>query len=187
MPEATALLVMDYQQMVLDRAAAPSELVIRMASVCEAARRAGVVVIHATVEFRPGHPEVSPSNKTFSGIKKANLLVGGTPNAAIVDGLTPIDGDIVVTRHRTSAFNANDLDQLLRSSDVSSLVLAGVQTSGCVLSTVRAGADLDYRMTVLGDCCYDADEELQRVLLDKLLPRQATVVPAEEWIASLAR
>jgi nicotinamidase-related amidase len=68
---------------------------------------------------------------------------------------------------------------------VSSLVLAGIATSGVVLSTLRQAADLDYQLTVLADGCADADPEVHRVLLEKVFPRQAAVVTTEEWVRSL--
>ena len=68
---------------------------------------------------------------------------------------------------------------------VANLVLAGISTSGVVLSTVRAAADLDFGLTVLADACTDGDPEVHRVLTEKVFPRQADVVTAEEWIATL--
>jgi Isochorismate hydrolase len=99
--------------------------------------------------------------------------------------VAPHTGDIVVTKKRVSAFTGSDLDVVLRSLDVDSLVLTGIATSGVVLSTLRQAADLDYGLTVLRDCCADADEEVHRVLLDNVFPRQATVVSAAEWRATL--
>jgi nicotinamidase-related amidase len=56
---------------------------------------------------------------------------------------------------------------------------------GVVLSTVRAAADLDYRLVVLRDCCADGDSEVHRVLLDKVFPRQAEVIDARRWAEQL--
>ena len=61
------------------------------------------------------------------------------------------------------------------------IVLAGIATSGVVLSTIREAADKDYRITVLSDCCGDADDEVHRVLTRKIFPRQADVITLEEW------
>jgi len=88
-----------------------------------------------------------------------------------------------VTKRRVSAFAGSDLDVVLRSLEVDHLVLAGISTSGVVLSTVRQAADLDYRLTVLADGCADPDPEVHRVLLDKVFPRQATVVDTRAWVA----
>jgi nicotinamidase-related amidase len=73
---------------------------------------------------------------------------------------------------------------VLRSLGVDQLVLAGIATSGVVLSTLRQAADMDFGLTVLRDGCADPDEEVHRVLLDKVLARQATVVTVDEWIAA---
>jgi nicotinamidase-related amidase len=74
---------------------------------------------------------------------------------------------------------------VLRAGGTDSLVLAGIATSGVVLSTVRQAADLDYRLTVLADGCLDADPEVHRVLLGKVFARQAQVTSIADWIASL--
>jgi nicotinamidase-related amidase len=84
-----------------------------------------------------------------------------------------------------SAFAGSDLDVVLRSQKIDSLVLTGIATSGVVLSTLRQAADLDFRLTVLRDGCEDADPEVHRVLMDKLFPRQAAVELASEWLARL--
>jgi nicotinamidase-related amidase len=62
------------------------------------------------------------------------------------------------------------------------LVRVGFCPSGVVLSTVREAADLDYRITVLADLCLDADEEVHRVLTEKVFPRQATVIDSTQWL-----
>jgi isochorismate hydrolase len=85
-----------------------------------------------------------------------------------------------------SAFTGSDLEVVLRAGGIDSLVLAGIATSGVVLSTLRQAADLDYRLTVLADGCLDADPEVHRVLLEKVFPRQADVVRIADWTASLA-
>ncbi|MGH3445330.1 MAG: cysteine hydrolase family protein [Nocardioidaceae bacterium] len=91
--------------------------------------------------------------------------------------------DVVVTKKRVSAFTGSDLDVVLRSLEVDHLVLAGISTSGVVLSTLRQSADLDFRLTVLRDGCADADPEVHRVLLDKVFPKQADVVDVDSWLA----
>ena len=99
--------------------------------------------------------------------------------------LTPQPGEPVIVKRRVSAFSGSDLDVLLRGAGADALVLAGISTSGVVLSTLRQAADLDYRLTVLADACADPDPEVHRVLTEKVFPRQALVTTADEWIASL--
>ncbi|HEY3858038.1 MAG TPA: isochorismatase family protein, partial [Gammaproteobacteria bacterium] len=93
--------------------------------------------------------------------------------------------EAVVTKHRVGAFFGTDLDMLLRAKDVDTLVLAGISTSGVVLSTLRHAADADYRLVVLGDCCSDPDAEVHACLLDKVFPRQATVTDSKDFLAVL--
>lgn len=108
-----------------------------------------------------------------------------TDDATVIhSAVAPQAGDIVVTKRRVSAFAGSDLDVVLRAQDIDHLVLSGIATSGVVLSTLRYAADLDYRLTVLSDCCADGDDEVHRVLLGKVFPRQANVLTAEEWSAT---
>jgi nicotinamidase-related amidase len=94
---------------------------------------------------------------------------------------------VVVSKRRVSAFAGSDLDMVLRAGGLHSLVLAGIATSGVVLSTLRQAADLDYRLTVLADGCLDADPGVHQVLLEKVFPRQAEVVSIADWLADLDR
>ena len=95
--------------------------------------------------------------------------------------LEPQPGEIIVTKRRISAFSGSDLEVLLRAFSAKHLILSGVSTSGVVLSTTREAADKDYALTILSDCCADADEEVHRVLTTKVFPRQADVRTVDEW------
>ena len=91
----------------------------------------------------------------------------------------------MLTKRRFGPFSTTNVDELLRKQGIDTLVLMGISTSGCVLSTVRWAADIDYRLIVLSDCCADRDDEVQRVLMEKVLPRQASVVTSREFLQSL--
>jgi nicotinamidase-related amidase len=184
-PQRTALLVMDLQTDVLPRfgdKAAP--LLARTAELIASARRASVPVIYIVVGFRPGYPEVSPNNQTFAPIAQSGRFIG-TAAADVAAQVRPIDGDVVVVKHRVGAFAGTDLDMVLRAQGRDALVLGGVATSGVVLSTVRAGSDADYRLVVAKDACADLDDEVHHVLMDKVFPRQASVVSSAEVVAAL--
>jgi nicotinamidase-related amidase len=64
-------------------------------------------------------------------------------------------------------------------------VLAGIATSGVVLSTVREGSDLDYRLIVLADGSADPDPEVHEFLTTRIFPRQAEVTTSEDLIGRL--
>ena len=183
---STALLVMDVQQGIVDRFGGDEGYLPRLAAAVAAARGAGIRVIYVTVAFRAGHPEVSERNKSFAAIAGTGRFADGDPGAAIHPAVAPASGDVIVTKRRVSAFTGSDLDVVLRAGGIDSLVLAGIATSGVVLSTLRQAADQDYRLTVLADGCLDADAEVHRLLLEKVFPRQADVVRVADWTASLA-
>jgi nicotinamidase-related amidase len=183
----TALLVMDVQNGVVERFAPESApLLVALGRAVSAARAAGVPVIYVRVAFRPGAPEISGRNRSFAALAATGQMGTDDPATAIHPAVTPAPDDIEVVKKRVSAFAGSDLDVVLRSLEVGSLALTGIATSGVVLSTLREAADLDYELTVLSDGCADADAEVHRVLLDKVFPRQATVVGVDEWIAGLS-
>ncbi len=182
-----ALLVMDVQEAIVQRFGDRPGYLDRIAQAIAAARGAGIPVVYVTVGFRPGHPEVSARNKSFAAIASSQAYTEADPAARIHPAIAPRPADLVVTKRRVSAFAGSDLDVLLRGLDVSTLVLAGIATSGVVLSTLRQAADLDYRLVVLADGCLDADDEVHGVLTEKVFPRQAEVLTIADWIAGLTR
>jgi nicotinamidase-related amidase len=175
----SALLVMDFQTLIVDNYAAGAEALLdRTAKLIAIARTAGMRVIYVVVGFRPGYPEVSDRNATFNRLKASGVFAEGAENAKIHPAVAPLAEEIVVTKHRVSAFAGTDLDLMLRANGIETLILTGIVTSGVVLSTLRHAADADYRLLVVGDCCSDGDEEAHRVLLEKVFPRQATITTA---------
>jgi len=150
------------------------------------ARAAGMPIIYVVVGFRPGLPEVSPDNKSFAAYKpKDGSLTGLEEPIQIYPAVTPQPGDIVVTKRRISAFTGSDLEVVLRSLKVQHLVLAGISTSGVILSTIREGADKDFHLSLLSDCCADPDPEVHTLLLSKVFPRQANILTADQWSAAI--
>jgi nicotinamidase-related amidase len=180
-PAKTALLVMDLQADIVARFADGSAALLeRTATLIAAARAAHVPVIYVVVGFRPGYPEVSPRNQSFSAIAGTGRFTTSPPGADIVPAVRPQPEDVIIVKHRVGAFSGTDLDMILRAKGVETLVLTGLATSGVVLSTVRHGADADYRLVVVKDCCGDGDDEVHRVLTEKVFVRQASVVAASE-------
>jgi nicotinamidase-related amidase len=187
-PASTALLVMDCQVDTLTMFMTPTQsagVIACVPDLLARARDAGMMVIHVVVAFRPGHPEVSRRNPLFSGLKANGMMVAGTEGAAIHHASAAREGEPIVVKHRISPFVGTDLETLLRANGIDTLVLAGVHTSGVVLSTVRHAGDLDYRLVVVRDCCADPDAELHAMLLDRVIARQAAVVTAAEFAGGL--
>ena len=177
---------MDVQTGIVARVPDTSGLLLEaLERATSAARAADIPVVYVRVAFRPDAPEISPRNRSFTALSTIPGMGEDDPATQIDLAVAPLPGDIVVVKKRVSAFTGSDLDVVLRSLGVDSLVLTGIATSGVVLSTLRQAADLDYELTVLRDGCADADPEVHRVLLDKVFPRQAAVVTTDEWIDRL--
>ena len=174
----TAVLVMDYQNDIVDLLPAQERepLLDRAVSLVAGARQAGLPVIYVVVRFREGYPEVSAQNPLFASLKQTGLLREGTPGAEIHARVAPKPGEVVVTKRRVGAFSTTDLETVLRAKGIHTLVLAGIATSGVVLSTVRWAADMDYQQVVVADACADRDPEVHRLLTEKVFRGQATTV-----------
>jgi nicotinamidase-related amidase len=187
--KASALLVMDFQTCIVDGPAVAADkegLLARTAALIDAARKAAVRIIYVVVGFRAGYPEVSPRNRSFNAIRETGRFTEGSAGSAIHPAVTPKPGDVVVTKHRVSAFAGTDLEMVLRANGIDTLVLCGIATSGVVLSTIRHAADADYRLVVVADCCSDPDPEVHRVLIEKVFARPATVTTSRLVIEAVS-
>lgn len=174
----TALLLMDLQPNHLDRV--PEDYLPHAVTALRAAREAGIPVIHVALQLRPGHVDAHPRNKVFGSVPK-HLYTAEDPGAAIHPEVAPVDGEIVITKNRVSAFAGNNLHQILAAQDITHLVLAGIATGGVVLSTALQAADLDYEITVLSDACVDPSPSVHDTLLNDILARRGEVTTVDEW------
>lgn len=178
----TALLILDFQVGIGDQPYAKSAAQ-RAAAALQAGRAAGLPVLFSKVKFRAGYRDIADSNKAFALIKTKNLF---PPDASkLISILEPGRDEIVVNKDRYCAFSGNDLKEVLRAGGIRHLVMAGVATSGVILSTFTLAADEDYSMTILSDACADPKTSLHEELMANLFPRSANVLTADQWITSL--
>src|SRR3984957_7072433 len=184
-----ALLSMDLQAGVVSMYVKDEGFIPRVAGVIERARVAGLTIVHVKVGFRPNVPEANPRNRFLSALKASprhqEFFQG--ESGAIHPALTPVAGDVVVTKSRIGAFAGTNLDLLLRAQGVDTLILCGVATSGVVLSTFLVAVDADYEVLVIKDCCADLEAELHEILLEKHFPRFGSVVSASEFQKMLSQ
>lgn len=164
--DRTAVLIMDFQQRIVNNVASEPESVIwNAARVLEGARGAGIPVIYV--------------------VHRGGAFAEYAPDVEIHEGVAPAAGETVITKTRPGPFSTTALDVDLREMGRDTLVVMGVATSGCVLSAVRWATDINYRFIVVSDACSDADPEVHRVLTEKVYPRQGTVMTADEFLAAL--
>jgi nicotinamidase-related amidase len=184
-PKKTAVLSLDIQEGILGFVPSAQAAFPNAARVVESSRKGGFLLIHVGIGFEPGYPEISSGHPRFSMIKERGLFVKGSESARIHSSIFK-SGDTVVYKHRVSAFSGNALHMILRSQRIENLVLFGIATSGIVLSTVRLASDLDFKCVVIKDACFDSDEEVHRVLTEKVFASQATVITTKEFQTEFA-
>ena len=139
--------------------------------VLSAARRAGMLVVYLKMAFQPDlsdsgapgapnwlkHlPMKAGDYMTAPDGTPSRVLVRDTWNSEIVPELAPEPGDLVVYKHRFSGFFETDLDALLKSRGISTLVFTGCTTSVCVESTIKDAMFRDYHCLLLEDCTAEA-------------------------------
>jgi nicotinamidase-related amidase len=175
---SAALLVMDYQLAWIQTLTNTDTLLSRAAEAIAIARAHGMQVAFCRVAFTPADYEAVPEgNVIFTQLtSKTGALDVDAPEMTIDSRVAPEPDDKVVIKTRVGAFGRNDLDEWLRARAIDTLILAGISTSGVVLSTVCDAADRDYRLIVLADACADTDPEIQNVLMTKVFPQRAQVV-----------
>ena len=158
----------------------------RAREVLDAARNAGIFVGYCISHFRPGFPEVSDRNKTRAARRDSGEVLPADPKELIHPSVLPQEGELVIAKHRTSAFSGSAFEMILRAHNIETLILMGHATSGVILFTVRLAADLDYQLIVVEDGCADRDPEVHQLLMEKVFPRQAAVVSSKEMVEALA-
>jgi nicotinamidase-related amidase len=181
-PRRTALLVMDYQNGIVGRLEDAGALLARAAQAIATVRGRGGQIGYVRVAFDDADFEAIPPQSRFAGIvaQTGRAMHSDSPVTAVHESVAPEPGDIIVRKTRVGAFSTTDLDEQLRQRAIDTLLLAGISTSGVVLSTVRDAADRDYRVYVLADVSADPDPQVHDFLTGKIFPRQAHVITLAE-------
>lgn len=182
-PAQTALVVMHYQTDILGLfpSVAPG-LLANTRKLCDAARAKGVSVYFANLRFSPGYPEVSPLNKNGQGIKQLGLFVDDWPSPELGRQAS----EPVIIAHRASVFFGTDLQARLFAQGVDSLIMAGIASTGVVLSSVAYASDADFRLYTVKDCCYDPDQVVHEHLFSTAFDSRTTVLSLADALLLLA-
>jgi nicotinamidase-related amidase len=183
----TAVLSMDIQKAPVRRSSMFRERNVGQAakSVLEAARKAGVLVIHAAIDYQPAI--FSPKNRFLQKIRIPILSAPGVDVAElleIVDEVKPVGEEPVIRKPRMNPFFGTALDSMLRSRDIDTVVLMGVATEFVVEAAARHAADADYRVIVLEDCCAAFSDEAHRASLH-IMDHLATLARSADFLESV--
>jgi ureidoacrylate peracid hydrolase len=197
-PTTTAVVLIEYQndftseggvlhgavEAVMDK----TDMLENSRRVVEAARAAGVTVMHAPITFAEGYNELSSHPYgILKGVVDGNAFVKGSWGAAIVDDLAPQPGDIVIEGKRgLDTFASTNLDFILRSKGIKTIALGGFLTNCCVESTMRSGYENGYKVVTLNDCVAATSLEEHDNALAFDFPMFSEPMSSAEFIAQLA-
>lgn len=161
-------------------------VVDRAATLLDAARSAGVLVVH--IRMIGDARYLSEAQRVIlrrgTGADAPSCVLEGTWGADFPESLEPAPGgrEFVVDKHRYSAFIGTRLHQILRSHEIRTIIVGGVATSGCVESTIRDGFMLDHHVIVPADICGDYENQRHDASLSKIHGSYGTVTDADELL-----
>jgi ureidoacrylate peracid hydrolase len=197
-PATTAVVLIEYQNEFTSDGGAlhgavaevmdKTNMLANTAQVVEAARAAGVTIMHAPITFAAGYNELSKHPYgILKGVVDGSAFVKGSWGAAIVDELTPEDGDILIEGKRgLDTFASTNLDFILRSKGITTIVLGGFLTNCCVESTMRSGYENGYQVITLTDCTAATSVPEHENAISYDYPMFSKPMTAAEVIAELA-
>jgi nicotinamidase-related amidase len=153
----------------------------------DAARAAGVATV--LVQHTTLLDHASDSGPWLEARRRATFSVedvclDGTWGQEFLEGTGPVAGDLVVRKHRYSAFAGTNLDLLLRSRGIRTVVATGVSTNSCVEATAREAFSLDYYVVYVEDACASWDMDLHRATLASADRRYAEVTDTDAVVAA---
>jgi ureidoacrylate peracid hydrolase len=121
----------------------------------QACRRAGIEVTYTLIESMTADGRDRSLDYKITGFN----VPKGSPDARMVDELTPTEDEIVFPKTSSSVFISTNIDYVLRNLGTRYLIIAGCLTDQCVDSAVRDACDLGYLVTVPTDACVTLSAE----------------------------
>jgi len=153
------------------------------------ARKAGATIIHAPISFAPGYGELGNPDKVYGilkGVIDSNSFVKGTWGVEICDEMAPQEGDIVVEGKRgLDTFATTNLDFILRSREIETVMLGGFLTNCCVESTMRSAYEKGYDVITLTDCTAATSAEEQQAATSQDYPMFSQPMTSADAIGML--
>lgn len=151
----------------------------RITELLTQARAKDFLVIHVGLGFSPTYCEQPKDSPLFGAAEKYGALQIGTWACDFIDSAAPIGGEVVLKKHRVSAFFGTPLDLILHNNKVERILIAGCATDMAVQGTVRDAHDRDYQVMVISDCCIAANDEDHDQTL-RMLSKVAQVKPLDQ-------
>lgn len=190
-PARTALLMIDMQWGFIDEA---SSLCIAGArasipacqAVLDAARAAGMPVVHVRREYAADGSDVEPVRRQLWEEGGRPLSAAWPESLEAPTALAPLAGEEILMKPRFSAFFDTGLHGWLQARNIESLVLIGTTTPNCIRSTCYDGLSLNYDITVVSDATSSRSDAVQKANLEDMGFIGATICTAAELRSLLA-
>jgi nicotinamidase-related amidase len=169
-------------------ASAAGTVIPNGARICAAARAAGVPVLHCVAGRRPDDRGSNRNARLFGALLRSPVRMDlGTPAADVVPELARAESDFVLSRiHGLNPMAGTDLDPILRNLGVSTLVVLGVSVNIAVTDLVMDAVNLGYQVVLVRDAVAGVPAEYAEAVIEHTLSLLATVVVADEVMASWA-
>lgn len=149
-PRRTALVNVDMQQRFVDRAAAGTKLLQRINEFASLCRAAKIMVVHTSHVLRPDGSNTGVLADLVEPIREG-VLNKGRESAALHPDLDVHHSDILVEKPRFGAFYGTDLELILRSNGIDTIIITGISTPVCCDTTAREANARDFRVFLLSD------------------------------------
>lgn len=180
-PSSTALVLIDLQHGNVARELSPhpaERVVANAARLADALRKAGATIVYVRVSV--GELQAHANDRALPGLK----AVPPNPSEIVPEaGMQP--GDFLVTKRQWGAFEATELDQILRRRGVKDIVMAGIATNIGVESTARVAHDLGYDLVFAEDAMSSIGADMHRFAVEQFFPLMGRVRSTEQLLAEL--
>ena len=153
----------------------------------ESARAAGATIVHAPITFAAGYGELSEHPYgILKGVVDSNAFVKGSWGADFVEDVAPAGDDIVVEGKRgLDAFGSTNLDFILRSKGITTVVLGGFLTNCCVESTMRSAYEKGFEVITLTDAVGATSQAEHANAITYDYPMFSKPMTADEYVGTL--
>ena len=144
------------------------------------------LVVSTPIVFTQNYEELDSPTGILKTIKEVGAFREGTHGCEEIDELKEFEGLItqVLGKRRLNAFSNTHLEQILRSHDIKTIVMAGTVTSICIDSTARHAADLGFEVVVLSDCTSGRTVFEQDFYCENIFPLYASVRQSQNLLSA---
>uniref|UniRef100_A0A7S2YN98 Isochorismatase-like domain-containing protein n=1 Tax=Entomoneis paludosa TaxID=265537 RepID=A0A7S2YN98_9STRA len=195
-PAETAVLLCKYQNdfaseggIIADTTAEvrqATNMIENSAAFTEFARNVGCQIVHCPISLEPKKSGIT--DKPFGvveRIKSANALTFGAWGAEIVEGMEPVEGDLICPKFGMCAFSSTNLHEQLTDLGIENVIVVGFLTNGSVESTIRTAYEKLYNVFVLPECCAACSMEEHIFSVNQNFPMFATLADGVAMMEAL--